>query len=141
MKGFTFAEILIILLILGLFLSAGFVFNYSFYKSFLLEGERELLLNLLNKARLEALDNLYGLPRGIYFGNDYYLVFSGSNYSSRNPAYDQIYSRAKIKINSPFSEIVFNNFSATSSASGTIELKEGDKIKKIQINYEGLLEW
>jgi len=141
MKGFTFFEILIVLSILGLFLSAGFVFNYSFYQAFLLEGERELLLNLLNKARLEALDNLYGLPRGVYFADDYYLVFSGSNYNSRNPAYDQIYPRAKIKINSPFSEVVFNNFSATSSASGTIELIEGSKIKKIQINNEGLLEW
>jgi prepilin-type N-terminal cleavage/methylation domain-containing protein len=141
MKGFTFFEILIVLLILGLFLLAGFVFNYSFYQSFLLEGERELLLNLLNKARLEALDNLYGLPRGIYFSNDYYLIFSGPNYNLRNPAYDQIYPRAKIKINSPFSEIVFNNFSATSSVSGTIELMQGSKIKKIQINYESLLEW
>jgi prepilin-type N-terminal cleavage/methylation domain-containing protein len=141
MKGFTFFETLIVLLILGLFLSAGFVFNYSFYQSFLLEGERELLLNLLNKARLEALDNLYGLPRGIYFADNYYLVFSGSNYNSRNPAYDQIYPRAKIKINSPFSEVVFNNSSATSSASGTMEFIQGSKIKKIQINHEGLLEW
>lgn len=141
MKGFTFFEILIVLFILGLFIFSGFIFNYSFYQSFLLEGERELLLNLLNKTRLEALNNLYGLPRGIYFDEDYYLIFSGPSYNLRNPNFDEIYPKAKIKINSPFSEIVFSNLSATSTSSGTIELSLGGRIKKIQVNYEGLLEW
>ncbi len=142
MRGFTFIEILIIIGLISLLAILGFNFVFSFYYQFALEGEFELLINLIKKIRLEALDNLYSLPRGLYFTTSSYIVFSGNNYLSRNSQYDIVYPRfEKIQIIAPFNEIVFQNFSATTSASGTIELKLFDQKRKIIINNEGWVDW
>lgn len=141
MKGFTFLEIMIVIVILALLFSVGFIFNLSFYQTFLLQGEQRLLLNLLHKVRLEALDNLYSLPRGVYIDENNYIIFSGSSFANRIPAYDLSYPRSAVKIQSPFNEIIFSPLSATTTASGTIELSLNDKKFFIIINNEGFIDW
>jgi hypothetical protein len=106
-----------------------------------LQGEQKLLLNILQKARFDALNNLYFMARGVYIGSDNYILFSGSNFSSRNPVYDISYPRSAVNIQSSFNQIVFTPLSATTSASGTIELSINNKKFFININNEGFIDW
>ncbi len=141
MRAFSLLEIIIVIFILSALFASIYYFQTSFYDTFLLEGEKELLLNVLRKARIEAAENLYQSPRGVYLTSTAYIIFSGQSFTNRNTSYDINFPHLNISIASPFSEIVFSQLIATSSASGTIILSKRNKSFKILINNEGYIDW
>lgn len=142
MKGFTIFEILLVLIFISFLFYLGLLSIVPFYYSYILENEKILILNILHNARIDALNNLYSLPRGVYFDSDKYILFSGNDFFSRNRSYDIVYPRSlNIEINTPQNPIIFSNLSATTSANGTIVLKLFNKEKRIIINNEALLDF
>lgn len=140
-QAFTFWEIIIALGIFLILFIVSFQGLGSFYYNFLLSNEEFFILDILNQARLEALANYQSLPRGVYFTTSEYILFSGDNFNNRDARYDTSFPRSKIiEIISP-EQIVFNNFSATTSVSTTIVLKLANNQRKIFINNEALLDW
>lgn len=141
-KGVSYFEVLIALSLVMLIIGITFQGMLSFYYNFLLTGDFMLLVETISQARLEAINNYLSLPRGVYLASSTYVIFSGNNYEARDSRYDVVFPRSgRILITSPFSQIVFHNFSATTSASGTIMLKLNNKKREIIINNEALLDW
>lgn len=141
-KGVSYFEVLIALSLVMFIIGITFQGMLSFYYNFLLTGDLMLLVETISQARLEAINNYLSLPRGVYLTSSAYVIFSGNSYEERDNRYDLVFSRSgRVGITSPFTQIVFHNFSATTSASGTIVLKLDNKKKEIIINNEALLDW
>lgn len=143
-KGFTLIEILvsfgilIILAVMGLFLSMDFFRGYSF------NYEENILIAALQKARSESMANINESAHGFYFDavNNQYVIFQGNNYGTRNALLDETFPAAKIISVSgiPSEGIVFEQLSGDCLPADII-ISGNSKSKTIQVNKEGTISW
>lgn len=141
-RGFTFIEIIMVVAILMALTSLGLVFGIDFYKTYSLDTERNVVLSILQKAKSRAQNNFNQSPHGVYFqSNDYYIIFQGASYVSRNVDYDQAIPKNKaINING-ISEIVFKQLSGDSQIAGNVILDNNKRTLIISTNNEGRINW
>ena len=140
-KGITLVEILIAMGILAIILSLGYFIGFDFYRNYALHSEKDILLSVLRKTRSQALNNVNSTGHGVYIGNNSYTIFYGSSYVSRDSQYDENIREAPGIALSGLNEVVFAPLAATSTASSTIVLNNGQKSFFIDINYEGRINW
>jgi hypothetical protein len=142
MKSFTILEIVLVLTLIPTFfglLSYGFL---DIYNRYLLDSEKQLLLDLLFKARHRAEINYLGQSHGVSWAEDQYLLFIGTSSSERLSQYDERYPKAKIiQINAPFTEVVFYPLTQKTNASGSIILSLYGREEIIKVNHEGVIEY
>ena len=134
-------EIIVTIGILAVILSLGYFVGFDFYKNYALHSEKDLLLSVLRKARSQALNNVDAAPHGVYIGDSSYTIFYGNSYVSRDSQYDENIRKASGISASGLNEVVFASLAATSTASNTIILNNGQKSFFIDINYEGRINW
>ncbi len=140
-KGITLVEILIAMGILALILSLGYFVGFDFYKNYALHSEKDMLMSVLRKARSQALNNVNSTSHGVYVKDDFYTIFYGSSYASRDSQYDENIRKSPGIALSGLNEVVFAPLTATSTASSTIIINNGRKSFFIDINYEGRINW
>ncbi len=139
-QGFTLIELLIVLALLAIILAFSAPVALSHYQAYVFISERDEFLSLLRRARTLSLANRNSQPHGLYIDAASYIIFEGSDYLNRNPAYDEIFPRAQgIDISGP-TEIVFAPLSAA-SAGGNITLSYGDQSVNFKINTAGGITW
>jgi len=142
MKSFTILEIVLVLTLIPTFfglLSYGFL---DIYNRYLLDSEKQLLLDLLFKARHRAEINYLSQSHGVSWLEDQYLLFIGTSSSERLSQYDERYPRTKaIQIIAPFTELVFYPLTQKTNASGSIILSLYGREEIIKVNYEGVIEY
>src|SRR5690242_7099477 len=71
--------ILAVITAYGLFTSMDFWKNYSF------RSERNLIVSILQEARMEAMTNINQTSHGVYFEAAEYVAFEGPLYNPLNP--------------------------------------------------------
>lgn len=139
-RGFTLIEIAVAVAIFLILIGLGLFIGLDFYRHATLDAERDTVVALLKKTRAEALANDLGTPRGFFIDDDRYVIFAGSTFAARIAQYDEIIPRYPGIAASGITEIVFQPLSASSNASGSIELADGTRTVSIDVNAQGRID-
>ncbi len=140
-RGITLIEILIAMAIVVGLIGLGLFISIDFYKSYNFNSERDIIVNILQKARSQSLSNINESKHGVYFKTDEYVIFQGETYSSRNPAYDENIKTDPAIGRSGLQEIVFEQLTGQNSTSGNILISDGVRSSQISIQNEGRINW
>lgn len=89
------------------------------------------------KAKAFANDDSWGID----ITTSRILIFKGTNFSSRNQTFDINFPMRGIDSISGKKQIIFSKLTGLPDASGTLTLSNGETIKNIQINEEGLVSY
>jgi len=141
MKGFTLIEILIAAAIIAGLAGLGLFLSFDSYRNYALNVERDILVNVLQKARSLSLNNIDESAYGVYIQNSNFIIFKGDSYVSRDPIYDETIPTNSSVSKSGLQEIVFEQLTANSSASGDIILNNAFHSLIISLNNEGRINW
>jgi len=141
-KGFTFIEIIMVVAILMALAGLGLIFGIDFYKTYSLDTERNVVSSILQKARSRAQNNFNQSSHGVYFQSDnYYVIFQGVSYVSRDVAYDQLIPKNQALSISGISETIFEQLNGDSQIAGDVILNNNRRTSIISINNEGGINW
>jgi prepilin-type N-terminal cleavage/methylation domain-containing protein len=97
-KGFTLLELIIVLALLGLFLTLTIPFGMDFYRENVLQEQTSRLANNLKIAQSHAQSQKDNSSWGIKFEptdqgcTNCYVMFQGNSYSERNSTYDKVFN-------------------------------------------------
>lgn len=158
--GFTIVEILIVLTILGLILSAGIFIGMDFFRTRGTDSEIATIVSLLQNARSQSMNNINGARHGLHFASplSYTMFECGSatptctSHVLADPDKDlRTDSQSNVTLTSPALpfDIVFDQLSGClsgflgecASDTVTISLNDGVKNHTITINAEGRINW
>jgi prepilin-type N-terminal cleavage/methylation domain-containing protein len=145
-KGFTLIEVLVVMGILGILSTLGYLVTIDFYKSYSFNAERDTIVSLLQKARAESLSNINNSAHGVYMDGTNYTVFQGAAYNSGNslnqsiPVSPGISIQPQPPLTMPLT-IDFTQLSGDSSVNGNFTLTDGKRSETISLNNEGQINW
>lgn len=140
-SGLTLIEIIIAVGILTIVAGLGLIVDLNFYQRYSLDSERDAIVAILRKSRSLSMTNFNRQPYGVFIESNRYTAFRGNSYANRQQTYDQIFNISPSVGLRGLQEIVFNQLSGDSNASGTIVLSSGAIDRTISINYEGQINW
>lgn len=128
-KGFTYVEVLVVLAIL-LLLTGALAYGlggYSRYQQYKAEvsGVAESFIDQQNKS-LAGINNS---SHGFYISSTTITLFEGEGYTagdSNNEVTELQFSLATSSLSNGTTTVFFNNFTGTSSATGTIQMYNPD---------------
>jgi prepilin-type N-terminal cleavage/methylation domain-containing protein len=140
-SGFTLIEVLVVMGILTIITSLGYLVTVDFYKSYAFNAERDTIISLMQKARAQSLSNINQAGHGFYVNGNNYIVFQGLNYANRTSSYDQALSISPgISVSPQPFEADFGQISGTSSSLSLV-LTDGKRSETISLNSEGQINW
>jgi prepilin-type N-terminal cleavage/methylation domain-containing protein len=145
-KGFTLLEVLIVLMMLSIIACSTLLFSFSFYSQNTLQAERNQLINLLQSARSQSMQNINSKSYGVRIDTikREYSMFAGEYFSVSDPSKNIIISYAdnlNFASNTP-AEITFSQLSGQSSYEGKILIfieGQSHSSTSISINSEGAI--
>lgn len=150
-RGFTLIEILVVIAIFTMLGGMALVVSMESYRGYAFRNERDMIVALLQKARSESMSNVClgtsctgGRPHGVYLQTGSVVIFQGPNYASRDSAVDEtITSRYAAASTTPgsFTEVVFTQLSATTTATSTTLRDDAGHVSVISIHSEGGITW
>jgi Tfp pilus assembly protein FimT len=147
--GFTMIELLVVMTLVIFVASLTLYFSLDMYRGYAFRNERNLVVSILQKARMEALSNVgystltnNGSSHGVRFEADEFVVFEGPTYTaSCSPSSTNLCISANTGVtHSGANEITFNQLDGTSSG-GSVTLSNGTHTSVITVNSEGQISW
>jgi len=148
--GLTIIELLTVIAILIILISISISLFRIFQKESGLTNTAEEIINMLRFAQNKTLASQESSQWGVYFSistsPQEYILFKGSDYASRDPAYDQIHEIPEkieiyeIDLTGGGSEIVFERVLGNTNFSGnmSLRLKENtSKTRRVIIEQSG----
>lgn len=157
--GITLLEVLLVLTLLILITGLAVVANFQAYRGFAFHGERNVIVNALQKARSEAISNVClnggviscsdGVAHGVHFGTGQYVIFQGASYNAADTNVNEVIpSGGAVTTSCPFSpcttDIMFSQLSGQASFNpvGSITLTgQTGQTSVITVNSEGQIVW
>lgn len=152
MRGFTLLELLVVMGLILMVVAFGLIVSFDDYRSFTFRNERDIVVNVIQKARGQAINNMCfgtgctdGKLHGVYFGTaGQYVIFQGADYASRDTAVDEvIQARDKAAVTSGMTVVVFNRLRADAVTTGgsalTVSQPGHDSV--ITVEPEGRVWW
>lgn len=146
-------EVVVAIGLLFLIGSFAILVDVNAYRSYLYSGERDLVLNVLQKARSQAINNVClgtgcsgGKAHGVHFGPGKYVVFQENVYDPFAPTNVEVSSDSFLQIkdhtsgNSSF-EVVFNQLDGSTAGTAIDISDEFHHSDQITINSEGRIDW
>jgi uncharacterized repeat protein (TIGR02543 family) len=123
-KGFSLLEVLLIITIIVVIFSFSIPFSLKLYHTQLLEGARNDIVDVLQRAKHNAIlqknDSSFGVQ--IDAGLDNFVLFQGASYADRVQSLDEVYDLLPgIAVFGP-AEIVFSKLTGLPSVTGTTTL-------------------
>lgn len=88
LRGFTIAEVTIVIGLLGILLALGTLFSGSYLRDQYLRAAGETVVAELRRAQTDALTQADDLAHGIRVFEGSVVRFAGNSYAARNAAYD-----------------------------------------------------
>lgn len=141
-KGFTIIEIIMVMALLAVVLSFGFVIDLKNFQNNNFQTEESKVISILEKARSSAMANISDTSHGVCYDAsiDSYVIFKGINCTKIDSV--RIPANATITENpgTTFPTFVFARLSGNTTA-GTIHLTDGITSADITINNEGTINW
>lgn len=158
-RGFTFVEILIVMVIMAIIVSLGLIVSIDFYKSYSFRSERNIIASILQKARSQSLNNINQTRHGVHFEDSSglkYILFECPAITPNCASYDPIYPQIEMasswgsSISNLPIDVIFNqidgnlvdsNCSSNPSTVKDITVTYESTSYNISINCEGRINW
>ena len=138
--GFTLIEILVVIGILAVLGTFGYLVTIDFYKSYAFNAERDAIVAILQKARSQSLANINESSHGVHFDSNQYVIFQDPVYDSGN-SFNQNIPAAFGITHSGIIDVVFSRLSGDASSGGNLILSDGRRSTVISVNSEGQINW
>ena len=138
-KGFTLVEVVIVISIIALLFAIGSLVDSGMYQRRLISAEQAVAISVLQKARNQAMNNMYASEYGVHIDPDAYVLFRGPSYVPNDPNNETIPKNSHISI-SGLRDIVFAQLSGEPNNPGQIILDDGTQQKYINIKRGGLID-
>jgi prepilin-type N-terminal cleavage/methylation domain-containing protein len=139
-RGLTLIEILVVLGILSVLATFGYLVTMDFYKGYAFNAERNIIVSILQKARSQSLANINESAHGVHFDPGQYVIFQGASYNS-GAGFNQITPAAFGIGHSGVADIVFAQLSGDVNPGGSLILSDGKRSAVISVNNEGRINW
>ncbi len=151
-RGFTLLEILVVMGLVLMVVAFGLIVSFDDYRGFTFRNERDVVVNVIQKARGQAINNMCfgagctdGKPHGVYFGTaGAYVIFQGTDYASRDTAVDEVIeAKSDAAVLSGMTSVVFNRLRADAVTTGgaTLTVSQQGRDSVITIEPEGRIWW
>jgi prepilin-type N-terminal cleavage/methylation domain-containing protein len=143
-KGFTIVELLIVISIILLLAMASFPIYGNLQASSQLDENTSVLIQTLRTARVNSIARVNNSHYGVKLFNNYYVLYQGSTYESRDSSFDRridLGSVLRLSWTLSSDDINFSAGNGTPDKIGTIILIHeitGNKV--ISINTAGMIE-
>ncbi len=139
-EGFTLIEIIVTLSIAAVIFTLATFVSMDLYRGNSLDGQRDMLVGILQRARGQAMNNINQSPHGVHMSGNGYTLFQGLDWQDRLSVLD---------INFPpdaasffgISDVVFNQLSGSSGTVGDIVISQNNKQLTVSINSQGQIAW
>jgi prepilin-type N-terminal cleavage/methylation domain-containing protein len=150
-KGFTLIELVVVIAIIVIIVSAGFTIRVGVLPDAILSTQTRQVLEGLKLAQIKSISRYKNSEWGVYFldntgSPDQWIIFKGSTYTSRDTAYDQIttlpssLSFTSISFNGT-SELKFAQITGTPSTSGSLTLTSTEnEAQTITVSARGVVD-
>lgn len=132
---------MIIIGILALLITISLPLTINFYKTRALDVHEQGIVQTLRRAQLKAMSVEADSSFGAYITSGQYVLFKGSSYATRDPAYDEVFDLPDNLQVSGLSEVVFSKLRGTPSDTGTIILTIDNQTETININEIGRINY
>lgn len=139
-SGFSLLELLIVMAILAILIGGGWFLSLDFYRGYIFRAERDLLVQVLIKARNQAMVNLNGSAHGVRIEQGSLILFSGSQYIPGNSQNLVVPANSAIR-NGGLQEVVFSQLTGEVESAGDLILTYEGYSTKISLNKEGRIDW
>lgn len=144
-KAFSLVEILVVMGMMSIIVSATLFFTLNQYQSTQFQSQRISIIRVLQSARAQSMNNIDGTNHGVAFMHQGYVLFTGTNLVSSSVEKDIYYPLdygLEWGVDTP-AEIVFTQLSGESTFDGKIKLINTalQKDEEIVINYAGKIGW
>jgi prepilin-type N-terminal cleavage/methylation domain-containing protein len=140
-RGFTLIEILTVIGLLAIMVGFGLAFSMDAYRGYNFRNERDTVINLLQKARSQAVSNIDQQPHGLHVDANQYVLFEGSPYISTDPKNITIPSTASISHNI-VSDILFNQLDGSiTTPPAALVISDASHTSSVTVNNEGQIAW
>lgn len=139
-RGFTIAEILIAMVIMGSIASLGLFFGLDAYRFTTVRTERDTVVGILQRARSEAMNNLGQKSHGVHVGTAEYSLFAGDFFNPSDENNVDLPIGSGITV-SGLTDIVFTQLSGAARTVGSLTLNDGNTSAAIFINSIGGINW
>ena len=150
-KGFTLLELIVVIAIIVIIVSAGFAIRVGALPDAILSTQTRQVLEGLKLAQIKSISRYKNSEWGVYFldntgSPDQWIIFKGSTYTSRDTTYDQITTLpSSLSFTSiSFSgtpELKFAQITGTPSTSGSITLTSTEnEAQTVTVSARGIVD-
>ncbi len=120
-RGFTLIEILIVIGIAAIIFLFSAPYSLNFYKNQIVDDTQSNLIEVLQRARHNAILQKNDSDFGVKINNDEhnFVLFQGVSYDERVGAYDEVYDLIPSIVITDLTEIVFSKMTGLTETVGT----------------------
>lgn len=138
-RGFTIAELIIAVAILGIIFASTLPFAGLFQQRQTLETYRQDIIQALRRAQHRSVAGEQDIPWGVYLQPNAYTFYGGSlTYATRNPTFDRVVAMRGGYVLSGLTDVAFEKLTGKPTASGDITITRSEVGSKIiEITGEG----
>ncbi len=138
-KGFTLAELLVVvalMLVVGMFM---FPLGIQFYRSQMLNESSEGISSALRRAQHLSRTGAYDSTFGVRVIDGGYVLFSGETYDSRDVTQDESHSLPATISITGLQEVSFELFTGNPSATGTLTVQTDTAEASVTVQDSGFI--
>jgi prepilin-type N-terminal cleavage/methylation domain-containing protein len=153
-SGFTLMEVLVVMAIFILIAGIALYVSMDSYRSFVFRSERDTIINVLQRARSQAVSNVClgacngndGQKHGVHFdtaGKKYVIFQTTSNYIGRDISVDlvvPINSSTMVFTPNPPADIIFNRLDGSTTGGSFAISETAAHSSQIIVNAEGQID-
>jgi prepilin-type N-terminal cleavage/methylation domain-containing protein len=141
-KGFTLLEVLLSIALITVLAGVSLPVYYTLFSKNDLDVAKNQVAQSLNRASFLSQASVGDTTWGVKVLEGSVIIFKGTNYSSRDASYDEIYGISSSIIPSGLSEVVFSRMTGfPGSVGGIILTSANGETKTITINSKGSISY
>lgn len=137
-KGFTFIEVLLVIMLIALILGISIPVSTNFFQQDNRSYDAQVITSALRHARLKAQAGEYDSNWGIYITVPSTTIFSGNSYATRDSQYDQDIPFSTASTITGDNEIVFSKRSGNTTPA-SIDISSNSQTITITVNNRGII--
>ncbi len=138
--GFTLLEMLVVMGVVSVLFAMSAIAGIDTIARSTVASERDLLVSLLETARMQALANIHESPHGVHVSAATFVVFEGASFDPSDPLNRSVPRETAVSV-SGSDDIIFEQLSGDVTDEGVMTLSDSQSSMSIDINDNGRIEW